>query len=178
MCRTGSLWPPMWLVPKARVHRRHVAAQQRKRRGPDGFRPTNSFSFIRATVPCLLHCALIPRPLQLPALLVPRSHCTAARRRSSPSPVNHCGICAVLFYFHHRLDRHSLPRGALSLKVQRLRTPPVTPSSASSWFCASEVPRRPFKVSRARTRSLPISLFFTGAVEVFTSFFFSFFSVA
>ena len=65
MCRTGSLWPSLWLVPKARVPRCRVAAQQWKRREPNGFQPTNSFSFIRATVPRPPHSIPVLHHLQL-----------------------------------------------------------------------------------------------------------------
>jgi hypothetical protein len=43
MCRSGSVWPPVWQPSAARVPQCRVAAHEAKRCGPGRFRPTICF---------------------------------------------------------------------------------------------------------------------------------------
>jgi hypothetical protein len=67
------------------------------------------------------------------------------------------------------------PRGILLLEASRHHSLSLSFSPTIFRFNTPKDLRRPSKVSMAQTRSFPISLFFAGTVEVFTSFFFSFF---
>jgi hypothetical protein len=160
-----------------------VAAHQLKRRGPSGFRPTNSFFFIRATVLHLLHRTPVLRHSQFPSASASRISAppllAVTHRRGCFLRRNSAGSAPFSSIFTN--SPRVIPPflcGALPLEVPRHRAPPTVIPPADFWFYASKVFRRPSKVGLAGSASFFFSLFFVffiGAVDLFTPFFLYFF---